>query len=211
MMMEEFLRPTGTIESDHPQVRDRARQLTRGSATDVERAVKLFAFVRDEIRYNIYMISMVAKEFRASFVLEAKKGYCVQKAVLLAALSRAAGIPNRIAFARIRNQRVPAKLYARTGTRVFPAHGFNQFHLEGRWVSAAATFDRRLCEKVGVPPVEFDGTSDALLPQQALDGGPYIEYLEHYDPAADLPLEWIVERTSKIWGIDKRAWINPRD
>ncbi len=209
--MEEFLRPTSTIESGHPRVQDRARELTRGCASDVEKAVKLFAFVRDEIRYNIYMISMVAEEFRASFVLKAGKGYCVQKAVLLAALSRAAGIPNRIALARIRNRRVPEKLYARTGTRVFPAHGFNQFHLEGRWVSAAATFDRRMCEKVGSPTVEFDGTSDALLPQRALDGGPYIDYLEHYGPSADLPLEWIVERTSKIWGIDKRAWVNPRD
>jgi transglutaminase-like putative cysteine protease len=209
--MKEFLRPTDTIESEHPQVQDRARQLTQGCTTDVEKAVKLFAFVRDEIRYNIYMISMVAEEFRASFILEAGKGYCVQKAVLLAALSRAVGIPNRLVFARIRNQRVPEKLYARTKTRVFPAHGFNQFHLEGRWVSAAATFDSRLCEKVGVEVVKFDGTGDALLPQRALDGGPYIEYLEHFDPTADLPLEWIVERTSKIWGIDKRAWISPRE
>jgi len=209
--MEEFLRPTDTVESGHPRIQECARELTRGCASDVEKAVKLFYFVRDEIRYNIYMISMDLEEFRASFILEAQKGYCVQKAVLLAALSRAAGIPNRLAFARIRNQRVPEKLYARTKTRVFPAHGFNQFYLEGRWISAAATFDRRLCEKVGVGVVEFDGTRDALLPQRALDGGRYIEYLEHYDPLADLPLEWIVERTSKIWGIDKRAWINPKD
>jgi hypothetical protein len=92
-----------------------------------------------------------------------------------------------------------------------PAHGFNQFFLQGRWVGAAATFDRGLCEKIGVPVVEFDGTRDALLPGRALDGGTYIEYLEHYDPVADLPLEWIVERTPKIWGVDKRAWITPKD
>jgi len=147
MMMEEFLRPTDTIESDHPHVQARTLRLTQGCNTDVEKAVKLFAFVRDDIRYNIYMISMIPEEFKASFILEAGKGYCVQKAVLLAALSRAAGVPSRIAFARIRNQRVPEKLYARTGTRVFPAHGFNQFFLQGRWVSAAATFDRNLCEK----------------------------------------------------------------
>lgn len=209
--MKEFLRPTSTIESDHPRVRETARRLTRGCTTDVDKAVKLFAFVRDEIRYNIYMITMFLDEFRASFVLEAGKGYCVQKAVLLAALSRAAGVPNRIVLARIRNHRVPEKLYARTGTRVFPAHGFNQFHLRGRWVSAAATFDRRLCEQAGVPIVEFDGTRDALLPERALDGGAYIQYLEHYDPQADLPLDWIVRRTSKIWGGDKRAWLTPKD
>jgi transglutaminase-like putative cysteine protease len=209
--MEEFLRPTDTIESDHPHVQARTRRLTQGCNTDVEKAVKLFAFVRDDIRYNIYMISMFPEEFKASFILEAGKGYCVQKAVLLAALSRAAGIPNRIAFARIRNHRVPEKLYAKTRTRVFPAHGFNQFFLQGRWVSAAATFDRNLCEKIEVPVVEFDGTRDALLPDQTQDGRPYIEYLQHYDPVADLPLEWIVERTSKIWGIDKRTWITRKD
>ena len=66
-------------------------------------------------------------------------------------------------------------------------------------------------KRIGVPVVEFDGRNDAMLPAKALDGGPYIEYLEHYGYFADLPLAFITERTSKIWGRDKRAWKRPED
>ncbi len=48
------------------------------------------------------MISAFEEDFKASRVLEWGKGYCVQKAVLLEALARAAGIPSRLAFEKIR-------------------------------------------------------------------------------------------------------------
>ena len=209
--MHDYLEATPTIESGHPRIRTLASELAGRCANEREKAVNLFRFVRDEIRYNIFMISMVEEDFRASFILEASKGYCVQKAILLCALGRAAGIPTRLVLARIKNHRIPSKLYERLGRDVFPAHGYNQFYLDGQWLSAAATFDSALCERVGVPVVDFDGIQDAVLPAAALDGGPYIEYLEHFGTYADLPLKWIVERTSKIWGVDKRAWLSPQD
>jgi len=205
--MNIYLKPTATIESTHPLVVETAARLTKGCGSDVERAVKLFYFARDSIIYNIFMISMFPEDFRASFILQQKQGYCVQKAILLAALGRAAGIPSRIALARIKNHQVPPKLLKKTKTNIFPAHGYNQFYLDGRWVGATATFDRGLCSRQGAAPVEFDGSKNAMLPGTTLDGRPYIEYLEKYDAYADLPLEWIVQRTSKIWGMDKRPLI----
>jgi len=205
------LAATDTIESKHPRIVQLAQELCQDGSNDSEKAISLFNFVRDQIPYSVFMISMLREEFAASFTLEAGKGYCVQKAVLLCALARAANIPTRLAIAKIHNHRVPAKLFQRLQSRVFPAHGYNQFWLDGHWVNAAATFDRGLCAKVGVAPVDFDGHSDALLPQQALDGGPYIEYLEHYGPELDLPHAWIIARTAKIWGPDKRAWRSPAD
>jgi transglutaminase-like putative cysteine protease len=209
--MDEYLTSTAAIEADHPVVRAKARALTAGAGSAQEQVARLFAFVRDEIPYNLYMISMHADDFRASFVLEAGKGYCVQKAVLLCALARATGIPTRLVLARIRNHRVPPSLQARLGTDEFPCHGYAQFLLDGRWLSAAPTFDAALCVRVGVPVVEFDGRADALLPARALDGGPYIEYLEHHGHFADLPLDFITSRTGSIWGRDKRAWLRPED
>ncbi|MBW2699516.1 MAG: transglutaminase family protein [Deltaproteobacteria bacterium] len=209
--MEEFLKSTTTIESEHPRIRALARELTSALEAPRDKVLGLFAFVRDEIPYNVFMISMHEDDFRASFVLEAGKGYCVQKAVLLCALSRAAGIPCRLALTEIRNHRIPAKLFERLGRNVFPGHAYNQFHLDGRWISAAATFDAGLCARVGVPTVEFNGEQDAMLPSKALDGSPYIEYLEHFGHFADLPLAFITERTAKIWGADKRSWQSPED
>jgi len=209
--MDEYLKATATIETDHPLIRAKAQKLVGKETSACDKVLRLFAFVRDQIPYNLFMISMHPDDFRTTFVLEAGKGYCVQKAVLLCALARSVGIPSRLALARIRNHRIPPSLHARLGRNEFPAHGYNQFLLDGCWISAAATFDAALCGRVGVPVVEFDGRNDAMLPSRALDGGLYIEYLEHYGFFADLPLDFITERTSKIWGRDKRAWKRPED
>jgi transglutaminase-like putative cysteine protease len=206
--MELYLKATPTIEAAHARIIGAARNVTRGCSSDEEKAVKLFYFVRDSIRYNIYMISVFIEDFKASRILEWGKGYCVQKAVLLAALGRAVGIPSRLVFAKIRNHKVPAHIFQMMKTNTFPRHGYNQFFLNGRWVSAAATFHKGLCEKNGLPTVEFDGKSDALLPEKDLKGEPYIEYVEKFAPREDLPFDWIKEKVSKLVGPDKRPWLH---
>jgi len=206
--MGHYLRATLTIEADDKKIIEKVTNLTRGCASDEEKAVELFYFVRDSIRYNIYMISVFIEDFRASRILEWGKAYCVQKAVLLTALGRAAGIPSRLVFAKIRNHKLPAHIIEMMGTNTFPRHGYNQFFLNGRWVSGAATFDKVLCEKNGLPTVEFDGKRDAILPEKDLKGAPYIEYIEKFPPKEDLPFDWIKERVSKIVGPDKQPWLN---
>lgn len=114
-------------------------------------------------------------------------------------------------MARIRNHLIPPDLQARLGRDEFPGHGYNQFLLEGNWISVAATFDADLCNRLRVPIAEFNGRNDAMLPAQSLDGRLYIEYLEFYGHFADLPLNFITERTSKIWGWEKRAWKSPEE
>jgi transglutaminase-like putative cysteine protease len=206
--MEVYLRPTFTIDSDHERIVETAEKLTGACSSDEEKAVKLFYFVRDSIPYNVYMISVFIEDFRASRILEWGKGYCVQKAVLLTALGRASGLPSRLAFAKIKNHRIPAHLLEKFRANVFPRHGYNQFFLNGRWVSAAATFDRVLCEKNGLPKVEFDGKRDSILPDKDLAGRTYIEYINKFPPVDDLPFDWIAQRISKIVGPDKRPWLD---
>lgn len=209
--MDIYVRPTEVIDADHETIQSTAADLTRGCADSAEKAVRLFYFVRDSIRYNVFMISVFKEDFKASRILDWKKGYCVQKAVLLTALGRAAGIPSRLVFAKIKNHRVPPHIHEKLRVNVFPRHGYNQFYLQERWVSAAATFDKALCDRNGLPVVEFDGENDAVLPQTDLEGHPYIEYLERFPPAEDLPFDWIVERISAIVGPDKRPWFKPED
>lgn len=206
--MELYLRATPTIDADHGEIMETARRVTNKCSSDEQRAVKLFYFVRDKIRYNAYMISVFIEDFRASKVLEWGKGYCVQKAVLLAALARASGIPSRLMFAKIRNHKLSSHILQMMGTNVFWRHGYNQFFLDGRWVSAAATFDKELCERNELPTVEFDGKSNAVLPETDLRGEPYIEYIEKFAPKDDLPFDWIAQRISKIVGPDKRPWFH---
>jgi transglutaminase-like putative cysteine protease len=206
--MEIYLKPTVAINSNHEAIQETAKKLTLGCSSDVEKVIELFYFVRDSIKYSIYMVSTYLDDFKASTILTRGKGYCVQKAVLLTALGRATGVPTRLTFAKIRNYRVPAHLIEEMGTNIFPRHGYNQFYLNGKWVSAAATFDRELCQRNGLRTVEFDGVHDATLPKTDLAGNPYIEYLEKYEPQADLPMKWVAKEISKIWGAEKRAWLS---
>lgn len=205
-----YLKPTGTIDSGHPDIRGAAERSTGNCRTDEEKARSLFYFVRDEIHYNVYMLSTFIEDFRASVVLSRKKGYCVQKAVLLAALLRASAIPSRLAFAKIRNHRMPEELRAQTGIDNLPSHGYTQVFLHGTWISVTPAFDRKLCETLNVPACDFDGENDALLSGTDLAGRPYIEYLEKYEPQADLPFEWMHGRIFPIWGA-KRPWVKEAD
>ncbi len=207
--LEKYLRPTFTIDCDHDRVRSCARELTKTCSGEREKVVNLFYFVRDSIRYNMYMISAFEEDFRASRVLKWGKGYCVQKAVLLTALGRAVGIPSRLVFARIRNHKIPPHILEWKKDDVFDGHGYTQFFIDGKWISAAPTFDKRLCDSLGVPAAEFDGKSDAVLPEKDLQGAPYIKYLEKYTHYDDLPFEWIRKRTVEAWGEEKRPWLEP--
>ncbi len=208
--MELYLKPTKAIDSDNEAIIKKAKELTSHSHSDRDKAVALFYFVRDSIYYNPYMISTFFEDFIASTTLARGKGYCVQKAVLLAALARAAGIPSRLVFAKIKNHRLPQEFFAKTGINVLLSHGYTQLYLNEKWVNVSPTFNKELCENIGVPVVEFDGINDAMHPPYDLSGNPYIEYIEKYEPQADLPFEWIRNRVLPVWG-EKRSWSTSED
>lgn len=205
--IQAFLMPTVTLDCDHPDIERTATDLIANCKDDTDKAVRLFYFVRDEIRYSPYMISVFLEDFKASRVLGWKKGYCVQKAVLLAAMGRTAGIPSRLVFAKIKNHLMPQHVLALTKTNILPRHGYTQFLLKGRWINLAPTFDKALSEKNDLPLVEFDGENHAVLPSLNRKGEPWIEYIEKFSPHADLPFDWIVEKTSQLVGKDKRSWL----
>jgi transglutaminase-like putative cysteine protease len=208
--LEACLKPTVTIDAGHPAILRLAGDLVGESDDDADKARSLFCYVRDSVHYNVYMISTRWEDFVASTILAWGRGYCVQKAVLLAALARAAGIPSRLGFARIKNHRAPRELVAQTGLDILPGHGYAQLHVGRKWISVTPAFDKGLCGKTGVPVVEFDGTHDAFLSTRDLAGEPYIDYIEKYEPQADLPFEWLQANIMHIWG-GKRAWAIPGD
>jgi hypothetical protein len=62
----------------------------------------------------------------------------------------------------------------------------------GRWTKASPAFNAELCARFGVPPLDFDGTQDALLHAFAGDGSQYMEYVHEHGVYTDLPLERIL-------------------
>jgi transglutaminase-like putative cysteine protease len=185
--LEPYIRPTRYIESDAAPVVELARSLVTGDPPRT--AIALFDWVRDEIRYDPYCAVDPPEHYRATAILARRRGYCVQKAVLLAALGRSVEIPTRLGFADVRNHKTPARLLEMMGTDLFVYHGFVELHLDGRWVKATPVFDSATSERIGVLPVTLDGTNDAMLHPVDPEGHPFIEYVANRGTHADLPID----------------------
>ncbi len=197
-MQEKYLSPTQVIDCDSKSVRKKANDLTKQIEDPLEMAIELFYFVRDEIKYNLYVPSDTLEVHKASRTLERGKGYCVQKAILLAALSRAVDIPARLRFAAIRNHILPEKLKKRIGTNLFPYHGYDELYLQDKWVQATPAFDLEMCEENQIKPVEFDGKNHAKFHSQNKNGELHIEYVQDHGTYADLPFEKMMEARKEI-------------
>jgi transglutaminase-like putative cysteine protease len=197
--MDRYLRPTELIESDAPAILELAATLRRDD--DKATAIAAFDWVRDRIRYDPYTaIADERPQYRATAILARGSGYCVQKAVLLTALCRAAGIPTRLRFADVKNHKIPPKMLAVMGTNLFVFHGYVELHLDGRWVKAAPVFDPRATERAGTLPVELDGESDAMLHPVDPAGQPYIEYVRDRGPYDDVPFDEIRRTFLEVYG-----------
>ncbi len=187
----EFLRPGEYIDSGHPSVVEFAWQSITRIRDDIDRAVALYRAVRDGIRYDPYIDCNNPANFRASGVLAAGRGFCVGKAALLAACCRAVGIPARVGYADVRNHMTSRRLYALTQTDIFRWHSYADLKVGGRWVKATPAFDAALCERVDLPPLEFDGRSDSLFQACDPEGRRRMEYLAYRGTFGDVPVEQI--------------------
>jgi transglutaminase-like putative cysteine protease len=188
--LEEYLLPTYYINAESKVIVDLAKELVTKQATAIEKAKAFFYWTRDKIVYDPYTCSFSKTDYKASKIVKKGRGWCVQKAVVLAALARAVGIPSRLHFADIRNYQVTPKLKQEMGTDLFIFHGYTEIYLD-KWVKATPAFNIELCQKFGYKPVEFDGVNDAILPSTTLKGERHVEYLKDRDAYADLPLEEI--------------------
>ena len=196
------LSPTAFIDSDNPVVRDFVAEVTEGATDEHEVVARLFAAVRDGIRYDPYNVSGDPADYTASNVLRSDRGYCVQKSVALTAAARAAGIPSRLGFADVKNHLQSERLREMMGTDLFVWHGYSTFFVGGRWTKASSAFNRELCERFGVAPLDFDGREDALLHPFSGDGSRYMEYVHDRGTYADLPLDEILAGIRETYAPD---------
>jgi transglutaminase-like putative cysteine protease len=181
-----YLAPGRYIDSDHPAIRAFARAHAEG-ASDIGRAVALYYAVRDGIRYNPFLDFSTDAPFRASACLERGEGFCVGKAALLSACARAAGIAARVGFADVKNHLTTPALRARMGTDLFIYHGFSELCLEGKWVKATPAFNRELCARFRVKPLEFDGRADSIFHPFDEEERRHMEYVRERGSFADVP------------------------
>lgn len=196
--MERYIKPTSVIDSDNSVIKEKAQKVTKDQEGDIKKAQSLFYFVRDEIKYNPYVPRYLPEHFRASNTLARREGFCIQKAVLLAALGRAIEIPSRLGFSIIRNYLLPEKMADLLKDNVITDHGYTELYLSGTWVKATPAFDNTMCQKNRIMPVEFDGKNDARFHSHTRDGKLHIEYLLDRGPYDDAPLDEIREWVTSV-------------
>ena len=96
-----------------------------------------------------------------------------------------------LGFADVRNHLSTEKLQRLMGTDLFVYHGYTAVKIGERWIKATPTFNIELCQRFGVAPMEFDGTTDALLHAYDKDGRRHMEYVNDHGLYSDLPLDEI--------------------
>ncbi|WP_298724533.1 transglutaminase family protein [uncultured Ferrovibrio sp.] len=184
-----YLAATPFIEKDHPLVRALAREAVGDERDPKAKAIKLYYAVRDRFYYDPYAVELTQAGMCASGVIARGRGFCVNKAVLMAAVARAEGIPARLGFADVKNHLATARLRALMGTDVFYYHGYAELFLDGKWVKATPAFNLELCQKFRVLPLEFDGETDSIFHPFDADNRRHMEYIADRGTFADLPFE----------------------
>ena len=206
--MDIFLKPTEIIDSDHPEIRAFADKAAANSTEPMDRAMRLYYAVRDEIWYDPYYPFFHAEHYRASNVLRARRGFCIPKVSLLCALARASGIPARPGFATVRNHLATRQLLEFLGTDLFSFHGFAELFLEGKWVKATPAFNKELCKRHGVAPLEFNGREDSIFQPCNSESRKFMEYIEFHGSFPDIPLAEILSAWKETYGQERVAgWI----
>jgi transglutaminase-like putative cysteine protease len=180
------LRATRFIDSDTPSIVEFA-STHAGEGNERERAVRLYYAVRDHVRYDLYSFGIEPELFIASNCLRAASTFCVPKAIALAAVSRAAGIPARLGFADVTNHMTTPKITDLMDDDVFRWHAYTSLFLDGKWVKATPAFDLDLCERHGIKPLDFDGHADSIFHPFDTTGRKHMEYIRFIGEFDDMP------------------------
>lgn len=191
-MMEPYLQLSNFMDAEHPAIASELEALGR-KGDDLDQTVSIYYFVRDSIRYDPFNIKLNPEHMRVSRVMKERRGHCIDKAMLFIAICRKSGIPARLGMAKVRNHMGTASFEKVLQSDVLTPHGYAEVYLRDKWVKCTPAFNKELCERLGVAPLEFDGVEDSIFQQFDRAEGGFMEYLEDYGTFSDLPVELITQ------------------
>ena len=128
--IDDYLKVTPVIDWNNSGIQQRTSEITQGLSTDIDKAKRLFEWVRDCIPHSKDINSELVT-CNASEVLEVGTGICYAKSHLLAAMCRFAGIPTGFCY----------QVYRYTTPEVGTAiHALNAIYLAsiGKWIRVDA-------------------------------------------------------------------------
>jgi len=197
--LNSFLQPSLFIDSAHREVVAEKDKIISESDSTQDKIVKLYLHVRDNWRYNPYKLDLRKEQMKASAIIKRPEAYCIEKAVLYAALLRRAGIPAKVGFANVINHIGTEKLEEVLKTNMLVFHGYTIVYYKDHWYVATPAFNKELCEILNVDVLDFDGTKDSMLQQYDKTGNEYMEYVHDYGHFIDLPRELMLSELKRYY------------
>jgi transglutaminase-like putative cysteine protease len=191
-MINQALTSSAFFDFETPVVQQFLRS-SKAKSTE-ELMLKLYLRVRDEIKYDPFAISFDQNDLKASRVIEQGYGHCIHKSVLLIAAARAIGVPAKLGLARVRNHMGTSRLEKILQTDVLNPHGYVELFMHGKWVKCTPAFNKQLCERLGVQPLEFDGHSDSVFQQFDRQEKGFMEYLQDHGQFNHVPIAFLKEQ-----------------
>ena len=167
--MQNYLSTTYMCDHDNPWLLKLAEEIINGAITPVEKARRIFSYVRDRVRFSIAYSRSTATQ-------TLKRGYgdCLSKTNAQVALLRSMDIPAR--FRRVKVESVTLHhLVADFLYKQMPptaSHFWPECFLDDRWISCEAFLDKPLYDgmlkkglitKEQVPTIEWEGKSDLII------------------------------------------------
>ncbi|QOL25847.1 transglutaminase family protein [Thalassotalea sp. LPB0316] len=196
--MNEYLQATPYFNYKDQKVVDYFDSLPICSnVSAIENAIAIYYAVRDDFAYDTTGAFDGAPTLTAEFCFNQHQGYCLPKSALMIALCRKVGIPARIGLADVKNHLANPKLLEQLKTDVFSMHGYVDLFLAGKWVKATPAFDKNLCARHNISPLEFDGLADSIFHEFTGEGDKHMEYLVDHGTFAEMPVKFIQQNFAK--------------
>ena len=126
-----YLLPSAYVDSQSEEIMQLAGSLVKSEMTDLEKITAIHKWVATNISYDAIAYQTKAYELKtASDVVKDKTGICRDYSILVAALSRAAGLPAKVVYGTARDRNNPPQ-----------DHAWTEVLVNNKWISVDATWD----------------------------------------------------------------------
>jgi len=183
-----YLKPTFFFDYKNEAVQGLIANLQSDNLSDKDKTIAIYTKIRDRYLYDPYHISLTEQAYRASTIAKKPSGNCVEKSIVLIACLRGLGIPARLHLGKVKNHIAVERLTEKFGSNELTPHGMVNALINGKWLKMSPAFNKSLCEKLNVEPLDFDGENDSFLQAYNNQGTRFMEYTDDYGHFEDVPL-----------------------
>ncbi|WP_291726124.1 transglutaminase-like domain-containing protein [Bernardetia sp.] len=203
-----YLEPTYYLDFEDDSIQSLVSEFKTYALSNKEKAIRVYTKVRDNWKYYPYDISLSEEKYKASYIAQKEVGNCVEKSILLIACLRALEIPSRLHLGKVKNHIAVERLTEKFGSNELTPHGMVNVYLNGKWLKMSPAFNKSLCVKLNVEPLDFDGENNSFLQQYNNQGTRFMEYTDDYGYFDDVPLDFMRNNLRKhyphIFDVDEK-------